>query len=485
MSSSVISNVIEEKNKWFITINDPSKLIEFVNSQLKPKLKEKNDNGEVFTPLQMVDELLDKLDESYKKQYKLSIFCEPCLKWFDPAVGIGNFPILLFQRLMSGLANLIEDEEQRRKHILEKMIYSAELTPHNVCIYKQIFCATTYNLNIFQGNSLTMDIIKEFNLESDFKGFDVVMGNPPYNANGIKHKGSKNIYVYFSKKALFEWLKPAGYLVFIHPPVYRIPNHKIQHTKTNLNELYTNKTIVYIKMYSIDETQKLMSVMINVDFIIIQNSPNTLLNYTTIIDTKNANHEILIKPNDFIPNFGFSILTKIREKSHFNNIQLILTSEMHAQKTQGSCYKNIHGITSKGIKITMSDKKHKYANSPKLIINGIGSYNYVYYDKIGEFGLTQSPIGIINPSANTLQFIQSSLFHYIANSTKIIGNNFNIKTSYFLPIIPETIEINSLNDLYNYFNFSNDEIAELNSFSIPIYKNQELECSKKLECIKN
>jgi hypothetical protein len=120
MSLPVISNVIEEKNKWFITINDPSKLIEFVNSQLKPKLKEKNDNGEVFTPLQMVDELLDKLDESYKKQYKLSIFCEPNFKWFDPAVGIGNFPILLFQRLMSGLVNLICDEEQRRKHILEK-----------------------------------------------------------------------------------------------------------------------------------------------------------------------------------------------------------------------------------------------------------------------------------------------------------------------------------------------------------------------------
>ena len=461
-------------------INEPTKLIEFINSQLKPKLKEKNDYGEVFTPLKMVDELLDKLDESYKKQHKLSIFCEPNFKWFDPAVGIGNFPILLFQRLMSGLAELICNEEQRRKHILENMIYCAELTYDNIFVYKQIFCASTYKLNIYQGNSLTMNIINEFNLESDFKGFDVVMGNPPYNANGIKHKGSKNIYVYFSKKALLEWLKPNGYLVFIHPPVYRIPHHKIQHTKTNLNELYTNKTILFIKMYSIDETHKLMCVQINIDLIIVQNSPNTLLSITTIIDVTNKRYELLINANDFIPNFGFTILAKIKEKSHFGTIELILTSEMHAQKTQGSCYKNIHGITSKGIKITMSDKKHTYLNSPKLIINGIGSYNYVYYDKIGEFGLTQSPIGIINPSTNTLQLIQSPLFHYIANATKIIGNNFNIKTSHFLPIIPETIEIKNLNDLYNYFNFCTDDIANINHFSIPTYKNQQLECSGKI-----
>jgi hypothetical protein len=341
---------------------------------------------------------------------------------------------------MDGLKTLIINSEKRKKHILENMLYSSEVLAANILVYKKIFNFNKYKLNIHEGDTLKMDITKTFGI----KRFDVVLGNPPYNIEGTKHKGQKNIYVFFDVMALNNWIKPNGYLLFIHPPVYRIPNHKIQHTKTNLNELYTNKTIVYIKMYSIDETQKLMCVMINVDFIIIQNSPNTLLSNTTIIDTKNANHEILIKPNDFIPNFGFTILAKIREKSNFNNIQLILTSEMHAQKTEGSCYKNVHGITSKGIKIIMSNKKHKYASSPKLIINGIGSYNYVYYDKIGEYGLTQSPIGIINPSANTLQLIQSPLFHYIANSTKIIGNNFNIKTSHFLPIIPETIEINNL-----------------------------------------
>jgi hypothetical protein len=56
MSLPVISNVIEETNKWFITINDPSKLIEFVNSQLKPKLKEKLLNGRYIFKSVFADE---------------------------------------------------------------------------------------------------------------------------------------------------------------------------------------------------------------------------------------------------------------------------------------------------------------------------------------------------------------------------------------------------------------------------------------------
>jgi hypothetical protein len=296
-----------------------------------------------------------------------------------------------------------------------------------------------------------MDVTKEFKLPNSFTGFDVIMGNPPYNANGIKHQGDKNIYVYFATKSLNSWLKQNGYLLFIHPPVYRIPNHKIQHTQTNLNEIYTTKKILCIKMFSIAETTKLMSVMMNVDFIIIQNSPNDLLVKSKIIDTEGGEYEIQIKPNDFIPNFGLNIMKKIREKNKSGNLELKLDSEMHAQKTTGSKYKNIHGIISKGVKICMSDKKHKFFDIPKLIINGIGSYNYVFYDKNGEYGITQSPIGIINPSANTLQFIQSPLFHYIANSTKIIGNN----------------------------EFSKDEITKIICYSIPTYSKQELSCDGK------
>jgi hypothetical protein len=456
-------------------IDEPNKLYEYIHSKLKPNIETKTRYGEVFTPLSIVDEMLTNLDDAYKKEHNISIFSNKMFKWFDPALGIGNFLIILYYKLMDGLKLIIINNEERKKHILENMLYSSELLTSNVLVYKKIFNFNKYNLNIHQGDTLKIDITNTFGI----KGFDVVLGNPPYNIDGIKHKGQKNIYVFFDVMALNSWIKPNGYLLFIHPPVYRIPNHKIQHTKINLNQVITQKKIETIKMYSISAIYKLMNVMINADVIIIKNTNNDLISKTKIIDINGDCYYKSIKPNDFIVNFGLNIMEKIKNKCTNGTVNLLLNSEMHAQQiildeSNLSLYKNIHGITKKGIKIVMSNKKHTYYDSPKLIINGIGSYNYVFYDKKGEYGITQSPLAIINPDVNTIKLIQSPLFHYIANSTKVIGNNFNIKTAMFLPLIHSSFTIKSDSDLYKIFDFNEEEIKLINNYSIPIYKAQEL-----------
>ena len=40
-----------------------------LKEELKVKEKEKKENGEVFTPLSLVNEMLDKLDEAYIKEH--------------------------------------------------------------------------------------------------------------------------------------------------------------------------------------------------------------------------------------------------------------------------------------------------------------------------------------------------------------------------------------------------------------------------------
>ena len=221
-------------------------------------------------------------------------------------------------------------------------------------------------------------------------------------------------------------------------------------------------------MYSIPETLKLMYVMINVDFIILQND-DWCNGITHIIDIDKNEYKISVKPNDFIPNYGLDIMEKIRIKSQLGTNELILDSQLHAQKTRGTTYKNVHGITRKGIKICMSDEPYKHLEKRKLIINGIGSYNYVFYDEAGEFGITQSPMTILEPSENTLRFIQSPLFHFITNATKIIGNNLNKKTSLFLPIIPTDTIITTNDELYDYFEFTPKEVDMIKCFKIPEY----------------
>ena len=434
---------------------------------------EKEKNGEVFTPIELIIENLDKLP--------LAVWKNPNLKWLDPANGIGNFPLVAYYKLMEGLKDipLYKDENKRSKHIIEEMLFMIEINNDNVEVCKQIF--KTINEKA-KPNIICADFLNgeaewkdELMNKKNIESFDIIIGNPPYNSDGIKHKGKKNIYVFFVIKGL-AILKKDGYMSYIHPPTYRIPNHKIQHTKTNLNKIYTTKKILCIKMFSIVKTKKLMNVMINVDYIIIQNTANNEKYETKIIDVNEKEYNRIILPNTFIPNYGLNILNKLENSAKLNgNLKIVLTSEMHAQITSGDEYKNIHGIKRKGIKICFSSLPHSLQNKRKLIINGIGSYNYVFYDERGEYGFTQSPVAIIEPSSNTLQLIQSKLFHYIADATKIIGNNFNIQTSLFLPMIDEKkIKIKNQVELYQYFNFSNEEIEEVEKYSIPQYNINEL-----------
>ena len=434
---------------------------------------EKEKNGEVFTPIELIIENLDKLP--------LAVWKNPNLKWLDPANGIGNFPLVAYYKLMEGLKDipLYKDENKRSKHIIEEMLFMIEINNDNVEVCKQIF--KTINEKA-KPNIICADFLNgeaewkdELMNKKNIESFDIIIGNPPYNSDGIKHKGKKNIYVFFVIKGL-AILKKDGYMSYIHPPTYRIPNHKIQHTKTNLNKIYTTKKILCIKMFSIVKTKKLMNVMIDVDYIIIQNTANNEKYETKIIDVNEKEYSEIILPNTFIPNYGLNILNKLENSAKLNgNLKIVLTSEMHAQITSGDEYKNIHGIKRKGIKICFSSLPHSLQNKRKLIINGIGSYNYVFYDERGEYGFTQSPVAIIEPSSNTLQLIQSKLFHYIADATKIIGNNFNIQTSLFLPMIDEKkIKIKNQVELYQYFNFSNEEIEEVEKYSIPQYNINEL-----------
>ena len=123
-----------------IDINNPKELLELINDCLKPKEIEKKKYGEVFTPMELVNEMLDKLPDE--------VWINKELKWYDPAAGMGNFPIAVYLRLINTLKDIILDEEERTKHIIEKMLYMGELNKKNCLITKQIFnIENKYKLN--------------------------------------------------------------------------------------------------------------------------------------------------------------------------------------------------------------------------------------------------------------------------------------------------------------------------------------------------
>jgi len=96
-------------------IDNPKELLELITHSLKPKDIEKKQFGEVFTPMNLVNEMLDKL--------QIKVWKNKNLKWLDPATGMGNFPIAVYLRLMEELKGEIQNIKERKTHIRKYVIY--------------------------------------------------------------------------------------------------------------------------------------------------------------------------------------------------------------------------------------------------------------------------------------------------------------------------------------------------------------------------
>jgi hypothetical protein len=400
----IVNKIIMSQKKQYYTINEPDKLLEFINGELKPKEKEKKENGEVFTPVYLVNEMLDKLDEAYIKEHGKSIFTEDGFKWLDPAVGIGNFPIIVYQRLMKGLVTKIPNEEKRRKHILEHMIYASELTPKNVFIYIKIFCGDKYKLNIYEGDTLKMDMNKEFKLPADFFGFDVILGNPPYQEKVGPNK-TETLWDKFIIKSL-TILKSSGYLVFVHPSGWRNIDGKF---KTIQKEILS-RDLQYLEIHNEKDGLKTFSSSTRYDWYVLKNelvdNTNTIIKFQDgTTNTININGLEIIP---FIPNGEYekimSMIAKNGEESvnviHDYSLYETRKSWMSKTKTEQYKYPCVYTVNSKSEPTFFySSKQHGHFEVPKLIWSNGGNTGS-YIDINGNYGLTQFAYAIVDKPEN-------------------------------------------------------------------------------------
>jgi type I restriction-modification system DNA methylase subunit len=112
--------------------------------------EKRKDNDEVFTPPHLIEEMLDKLDPA--------VWSDPTKTWLDPCAGLGNFSVLILKRLMEGLKIWQPNEELRKKHILEKMLYHVEMNPESIKKLEKVLNPTgKYKLNIRCSDFLTFE----------------------------------------------------------------------------------------------------------------------------------------------------------------------------------------------------------------------------------------------------------------------------------------------------------------------------------------
>jgi 16S rRNA G966 N2-methylase RsmD len=401
----------------------------------------------------LVNEMLDTLPEKVWKN--------PNLKWLDPSAGMGNFPIAVYMRLMEGLKSVIEDDEKRRKHILENMLYMVELDNTNVSTMKKIFCDEKYELNIFEGSFIDFKHFKKVNIELKF---DVILGNPPFQYKE-ENKQAQLIWHLFIKRSYEELLEEKGYLLFIHPSGWR----DIDGITRFIYNYIKQHNLIYLSMNTYKDGQRVFGVGTNFDYYLVQNI-KTNNNLTLINDIDNKKYKINLNNWDFIPSGNFNQFKKILNKKERINVLydssmyevrkpyttnilynrsmygtdkknmsdlinlLRDSSSYHTQKkwiiNNKTIYPCIYTISKKdGCKFKYSDEKKGHFGIPKVIwSNGSGT---PIIDINGDYGLTEFAYAVVDDKKNLQKIKDAMISEKFINLMKYVvfkkDNKYNYK----------------------------------------------------------
>lgn len=239
-SSNTYNISIQFKMSIQSLLDRPKELLELISDCLKPKVIEKKTYGEVFTPMDFINnKMLKDIEEYWLKNKNENIWTNEKLTWYDPTAGMGNYPIAIYYKLMEGLKTKIPNENERKKHIIEKQLYMGELNKKNCFVIKQIFNINNeYKLNLYEGDTLNIKINKVFNTSK----FNIIIGNPPYNEE-LTSVGAKPLY----NKFIEYYVNKCDFLSFIVPSRWFAGGKGLD----KFRAMMINRTdILYIKHYN-------------------------------------------------------------------------------------------------------------------------------------------------------------------------------------------------------------------------------------------
>jgi len=235
-------------------INDPIFMSEWCDSNLISSDINRMDNGEVFTPLCLIDDMFRPLS---KVQPDFKITSD--MKFLDIGSGRGNGSAYMYNMIFynENIMNKYPNEIDRRNHILDNMLYMCEFSKENISILKDLFGQNNNNIihmnaigNTKDGGILSVDNPKLFELYKYFDNpkirFDVIYINPPYQKPNKTDPGKFNGGPYFHHfvRLSIELLKSDGLLFAIHPPSWKkISDKRSAH---NTDWYLKENTILYL-----------------------------------------------------------------------------------------------------------------------------------------------------------------------------------------------------------------------------------------------
>lgn len=410
-------------------------LLKYIESRLIPDIKNKKELGEVFTPMGLVNEMLDKLPKSVWRKTEL--------KWLDPSAGIGNFPVAIYTRLMEGLKRSLPDEEERRRHILENMIYMVEINPTNIIAINNIFIASNYKLNVFEGSFLDYDP----NIS-----FDIIVGNPPFqetNDEGVRSALNCNLWSVFINISFNSLLKKNGYLLFITPYSWMATTFKYK-------DVFNKNHIMYL---NIEECKKwFKGVGSTFSYYLIKKTD--IMRATKVVcryQGKIYRSDVMMRELSRVPLLLTENSISVVRKFYDNDIQKV-------------SFKHSGEITRKSINYIMTDiyrypvrssvshpnsysrPKHSLSDMKKILLCMSG-HPYPLFDD-GNQGMTNLQFYLLTDNEKYVDVLNSNLYRFVFKLCRWSGFQ-SISTYVDIPYITELV---SNEHIYSIFNLTESEI---------------------------
>ena len=420
--------------------------------------------GEVKTPFGFVEKVM--------KIIPINTYKDPHLKWLDPGSGAGNFSIILYFNLMKYLEPIIMEPNLRHKHIIENMIYMVELIPENVIILKKIFGE---NANIYQGNFLEY--------HPGFH-FDVVIGNPPFNCNGLKKvptnnqgkktQDGKTIWINFAIESILHLKNKTGIMCIFIPSIWMKPD------KEKMYDFLTQFQIEKINCITNTETNSIFKGQAQTPscyFLITKKPTNNIINIYDNTLNKYIDYDFINgKP---IPVFGQQIIKKLQThciiNGKNNTISVIKTNlvsknvDISDNKTDLFKYSNITTCRLKDkitpeLIINYSNKPLIFQDVPKLVL-AHKMYGFPYLDISGKYGISnRDNYVIIKDNRDDLlklqKFLSTKTALYLFESTRY---RMKYLEKYAFELIPDITKLCDFPEIINdktiadYFKFDNEE----------------------------
>lgn len=378
-------------------------LVEHLREYVKVGEVEKKEHGEVMTPIWLVEDILDKYPDHF--------WSDPSLKLLDPCNGCGVFPSIIVSRLMDGLQDVIPDQVERYRHIIENMIYVCDIQAKNCFLHMVAFDPKDlFDMNVYCGSFLDEGFDKNAKDVWGVDKFDVIIGNPPYQELKKGNKKSQAIWPMFVERSL-ELLEDGGYLSFIHPGGWRAPAGMFKKIQKSI----LKNNLTYLEIHNTNDGQRTFGAGTSYDWYVLQKKNNS---GETLVKFQDGTELILdLSEASFIPDSRYEDFKKLLSGNEEGSVELIHsysayeTRKPHVSKKKLGNFKYpiVYTCLASGqINFWWSNTdKNGHFGVPKVFWSNGGGAS-VHIDSGGNYGLTQFAYAIVD-SVENLEKIKTAM----------------------------------------------------------------------------